>query len=89
MHQSRPGTVLADVVAAIRTVTGLEQVDAADRLEGDLQLESVDLVTLDGLLQQRYGAGVDLLGFVADLDIDQLIGLTVSDVVGRVEAVTS
>jgi acyl carrier protein len=89
MHQSRPETVLAGVVAAIRAVTGLEQVDPTARLEGDLQLESVDLVALDGLLQQRYGAGVDLLGFVSDLDIDQLIGLTVSDVVGRVEAVAS
>jgi len=68
---------------------GLGDIDPGARLDQDLQLESVDLVTLDALLRQRYGAGVDLLGFVAGLDIDEMIGLTVSDVVRHVEAVTS
>lgn len=81
--------MLAGVVAAIRTVTGYAEVDPDARLEQDLQLESVDLVALDDLLRQRYGPEVDLLGFVATLDIDQLIALTVSDVVGRVAEVST
>jgi len=68
---------------------GLAGISPDARLEQDLQLESVDLVALDALLRQRYGPEVDLLGFVAELDIDEMIGLTVSDVVRRVEAVRS
>ena len=49
-------------------------------------LDSVELATLGELLRKRYGDRVDLAGFVATLDLDQLIGLTVADIAGYVAA---
>jgi hypothetical protein len=77
--------LLAEFVTMLLDVTGEDDgwaagITAATRLEGDLQLESVELVALGELLRSRYGEGVDLAAFVAGLDIDQIIGLTVGDV---------
>jgi acyl carrier protein len=41
----------------------------------DLGLESIDLVTLGGLLAERYGEQVNLAEFLAELQIDDVIGL--------------
>ena len=51
------------------------------RLEVDLGMESIELLALAELLQSRYGDEVDLPAFVAGLDIDQIIGLSVGDLV--------
>jgi acyl carrier protein len=76
--------LLSEFANLLRTVTGdTGEWDAAitpnARLEGDLALESVDLAALGELLRDAYGA--DLGGYFAELDIDQLIELTVADLV--------
>jgi acyl carrier protein len=81
--------LLADLVEMLLDVTGEDGswaagITAATCLEGDLHLESVELVALGELLRSRYGDGVDLGAFVAELDIDQIIGLTVGDVLAYV-----
>jgi acyl carrier protein len=78
-----------DMAEALAAATGDESllsagINAATRLEGDLCLDSLDLVALSVLLRERYGAAVDLAGYVAGLDIDQIIGLTVADVAAYV-----
>jgi acyl carrier protein len=78
-----------DVAAALAAATGDESllsagVTAATRLERDLRLDSLDLVALGALLRDRYGTAVDLVGYVAALDIDEIIELTVGDVSGYV-----
>ena len=70
---------------ALAAATGDESllstgINAATRLEGDLRLDSLDLAALSALLRDRYGSAVDLIGYVAGLDIDEIIGLTVADV---------
>jgi acyl carrier protein len=77
--------LLAELADMLLDVTGEDEswtarITAATRLEGDLQLESVELAALGELLRSRYGDGVDLPAFFAELDIDQIIGLTVGDV---------
>ena len=47
-------------------------------------LDSLELAALSALLRDRFGPAVDLTGYVAGLDIDQLIGLTVADVTAYV-----
>ena len=81
--------LLAELVEMLLDVTGEDKgwaagITAATRLEGDLQLESVELIALGEQLRSRYGDGVDLGAFVAGLDIDQIIGLTVGDVLAYV-----
>jgi acyl carrier protein len=78
-----------DLVKALAAATGDESlltvgIGAATRLEGDLCLDSLDLAALGALLRDRYGTAVDLTGYVAGLDIDQIIGLTVADVAAYV-----
>jgi acyl carrier protein len=55
-------------------------IDATTTLEGDLCFDSLDLAALAAVLCRRYGTALDLAGYVAGLDIDQIIGLTVGDV---------
>jgi acyl carrier protein len=78
-----------DMAAALAAATGDDSllsvgITAATRLEGDLFLDSLDLAALAALLRDRYGTAVDLTGYLAGLDIDQLIGLTVADVAAYV-----
>jgi acyl carrier protein len=81
---------LAGIVGALAGATGDEsllsaRIGAAILLEGDLYLDSLDLAALGALLRDRYGTAVDLAGYVAGLDIDEIIGLTVGDVASYVE----
>jgi acyl carrier protein len=73
-----------DIAGALAVATGDESlragVTAATRLEGDLCLDSVDVAALAAVLRGRYGPAVDLTGYVAGLDIDEIIGLTVGRV---------
>jgi acyl carrier protein len=74
-----------DMAAALAAATGDESlpragISAATRLECDLCLDSLDLAALGALLRDRYGTAVDLVGYVAGLDIDEIIELTVGDV---------
>jgi acyl carrier protein len=83
--------LLAEMVALLRKVTGEEprwadEITSATRLETDLYLDSLELAALCDLAQDTYGAGVDLAAFVSGLDLDQIIGLTVGDLVAHVEA---
>jgi acyl carrier protein len=78
-----------DMIQALAAATGDESllssgINAATRLEGDLCLDSLDLAALSAVLGDRYGTAVDLSGYVAGLDIDQIIGLTVADVAAYV-----
>jgi hypothetical protein len=78
-----------DIVGALAAATGDESLlsaglNAATRLEPDLRMDSLELTALCAVLRDRYGTAVDLAGYVAGLDIDQLIGLTVGDVAAYV-----
>lgn len=77
------------MAVALAAATGDEsllgaRISAATRLEGDLCLDSLDLAALGALLRDRYGTAVDLVRYVADLDIDEIIELSVGDVTGYV-----
>ena len=79
------GVTPDDLTEALAAATGDESllsagIIAATRLEGDLRLDSLDLAALGALLRDRYGSAVDLVGYVAGLDIDEIIELTVGDV---------
>jgi acyl carrier protein len=85
-----PGAALTGEIADLmRQATGEDaawraEVGPATRLDGDLLMDSLELVALDGLLRARYGARIDLAAHVAGLDIDEIIALTVADVAAYV-----
>jgi hypothetical protein len=80
---------LPELVGMLREATGeseawARRITPATRLEDDLRLESVELTALGELIRRRHGDGVDLAGFLAGLDLDELIALSVGDLLAYV-----
>jgi acyl carrier protein len=83
--------LLAGITAMLRHVTGEDARWAAgitleSRIEAHLWLDSLELAALGDLLEETYGDVVDLPGYLAELDIGQLVALSVGDLVGYVAA---
>lgn len=53
---------------------------------GDLELESIEFVALAEKLQQRFGNSVDFVGWISKKELDQLIALTVGELVEFIAA---
>lgn len=84
-------TVLAEIDDLLRPILdeyGLDdsEIGMDTRFHDDLELESIDLVTLAGKLEARYGGRVNFAEFIADLELDEIIALTVGRLVGYVTA---
>ncbi|MEV4744254.1 phosphopantetheine-binding protein [Streptomyces sp. NPDC049555] len=78
--------VLAEVTEALHAVLpelGLEgtAITMDTRFVEDLDLESIDLVTLTGELGRRYGDRVDFPAFFASLELTEIIELSVGRMV--------
>jgi acyl carrier protein len=56
---------------------------------GDLELESIEFVALAEKLQQHYGASVDFVGWISKKELDQIIALTVGELVEFIESCRS
>ncbi|QHY99894.1 acyl carrier protein [Streptomyces sp. S4.7] len=83
--------VQSDITAMLRTMLEEDGLDDAEitretTFHDDLELESIDLVTLAGSLREHYGDRVNLALFIADLDLEQIIALTVGELIDYVAA---
>ncbi len=47
----------------------------------DLELESIEFVALAEKIMERYGSGADFAGWLSAMELDQIIGLRVGQVV--------
>ncbi|GAA2375647.1 acyl carrier protein [Streptomyces cuspidosporus] len=84
-------TVLKEVTDMLRAVLGEYGIDDAEitmdtLFHDDLQLESIDLVTLSAALGEHYGQSVNFAAFIADRGLEEIIALTVGDLVRHVVA---
>ncbi len=52
----------------------------------DLELESIEFVALAEQLQAHYGAQVDFVGWISTKQLDEIIALTVGDLVTFIAA---
>lgn len=78
--------VLAEMTDMLRTVIGEEYVADMEitldtSFNEDLELESIEFVTLADSMRERYGDSVDFVGFLAEMDVDQVINMRVGEVV--------
>jgi len=76
---------LREIVAMLREVTGEDEawasrVNPATLLDQDLLLESFEVADLHERMRARFD--VDLLGFLANRDLDGILELRVADLVG-------
>jgi acyl carrier protein len=81
-----PEAVLDTLAGLLREVIGEGWVDdleigRATSFAKDLELESIEFVALAERLQTVYGERVDFAGWLADKELDQIIGLSVGEVV--------
>lgn len=51
----------------------------------DLELESLEFVALAERLQQTYGARVDFVGWLSGRSLDEIVGMTVGDLVDFID----
>jgi acyl carrier protein len=63
-----------------------DRVTPSARLDQDLWLDSLEMAALAGLLRDAFGDRVDLAAFLAGLDFEQLVALTVADLAAHVRA---
>ncbi len=77
--------IRADIDAMLRAVLADFGTDLNIELDStfrdDLGMESLDVVSLAGRLQSRYGGSVNFAQFVAGLDVSSMAELKVGDLV--------
>jgi acyl carrier protein len=83
--------VLDEVVRMIEEVVGEDvllgmTVTPGTTFSDDLGLESIEFVALADRLRERYGDRVDLVAFLGDMDIDEIMAMTVGQLVDHIEA---
>jgi acyl carrier protein len=79
-------TVLREVSDMIVAVIGEDYlfdvvIDMDTSFQDDLEIESIEFVALAEQLHTRYGDEVDFVLWLADKELDDIIALTVGDVV--------
>lgn len=84
-------TVLAQLAGMLRELLEEYGLDDAEitmdtTFHDDLELESVDLVALSGQLREHYGDRVNFATFIAERDLDEIIALTVGELVRHIVA---
>jgi acyl carrier protein len=78
--------ILTEVRAMLTEIIGAEyalglHIGMDTLFEADLELESLEFVRLTTKLTEHYGDRVDFVVFLADKELEEIIGLTVGDVV--------
>jgi acyl carrier protein len=88
---ARQAALLADVEAMLTEIIGEDEMIGIDvtpeaSLAEDIELESIEFVTLAERITERYGDRVDLIEWLAGKELDDLIALTVGEVVAFLAA---
>ena len=78
--------VLADLQGILADIIGEDflledEVTMETSFDQDLQLESIEFVTLAEKLLERYGEQVDFVNWLAGMSLDDIIALTVGQLV--------
>ena len=84
-------TILDDITRMLGEVIGEDyllefDVTADTAFSGDLELESIEFVALAGLMKEHYGTGVDFVGFIASMDLHEIIALRVGQVIDHIQS---
>ena len=83
--------ILTEVTGILVKIIGEEyaldlDIGMSTTFETDLEFESIEFVALSTRLAERYGDRVDFMGFLADKELDEIIALTVGDLVTYIAA---
>jgi acyl carrier protein len=83
--------VLAEVRTMIADVIGEDYVseidiDADTGFHADLDVESIEFVALGEALQDRYGERIDFAAWLGTMEVEDIIGMTVGQLVDHIVA---
>ena len=86
MTEVTEAAVLADVERMLIDVIGDDllldgPLTMETSFDEDLQLESIEFVALSEQLLETYGEQVDFVGWLAEMELDDIIALTVGQLV--------
>jgi acyl carrier protein len=79
-------SVLADLERILVEVIGDDllldgPLEMATSFDEDLQLESIEFVALSEKLLETYGEQVDFVSWLAEMELDEIVALTVGELV--------
>ncbi|HYR61160.1 MAG TPA: acyl carrier protein [Actinomycetota bacterium] len=82
-------SIVATITEILVEVIGDEflldvEVTRATTFSHDLELESIEFVAMAEKLQERYAGRVDFTAFLAGLEIDEILALSVGQLAGHV-----
>ena len=91
---ARHEEILRDIAAMIAEVIGEEWVrekpiTAATKFSQDLEMESIELASLSEKIQARFGDTVDFPAWLSGMELDDIINLTVGQLVDHIAACQS
>jgi acyl carrier protein len=75
-------TIIADVIGD-DYVQQIE-IDMDTSFQDDLDIESIEFVALGEKLMERYGERVDFAAWLATMDVDEIMGMTVGRLVEHI-----
>ncbi|MCG6879359.1 MAG: acyl carrier protein [Deltaproteobacteria bacterium] len=78
-------TKLIGIIESLTEEEGLIPVTEESAFGNDLELESIELVTLFERVQKEYGDRVDFVKWLSGKDFSELNSLTVGDVVEYID----
>jgi acyl carrier protein len=83
-------SILDEVRGLLVEVIGEEyvldlEIELDTEFQADLEIESIEFVALAEKLLERYGERVDFVSWLADKEIDDIIAMTVGDLVAFIE----
>jgi acyl carrier protein len=86
--------VLEQVAAMVREVIGEEwaedvPITMTTSFSRDLELESIEFVALSERLQERYGDQVDFVSWLSEMELPEIIGLSVGQLVDHIASCLS
>jgi acyl carrier protein len=79
--------MLVDVIGP-EYLIGLD-IELETSFDADLELESLEFVAMAERLLQHYGEQVDFVAWLATMELDEIIGLTVGDLVTFIDTSTA
>jgi acyl carrier protein len=91
-QDTRETEILSEVSGFLQQVIGEQWVSEIEigmntTFSTDLELESIEFVSLAEKLQERYGDAIDFPGWFSTMELDDLINLSVGRLVEHIAAV--
>jgi acyl carrier protein len=75
--------VLRQFISEVIGEEFLEDIDITEQssFTKDLEMDSIELVSFSEKVKKHFGQHIDFPGWLSKMDIDQMIGLTIRDII--------